>query len=168
VAYGNTSLDQLRNLEFSTGKRTHTDLLTGSFVMNCLSPEGLEAERLAVITAKAIRFYRRNLQKAGFFHIGALVQVGAETPPGSLLEGDSASDWVNVPVTFPIYYQEEWTVEQDAQTLQRIVLKAQTVFRKFDGSLLVPDAINEDGSVNESSEGVIVAAWTVPPLPPTP
>jgi hypothetical protein len=133
--------------------------------MNCLAPEGLEAERLAVIVAKALRFYRRNLQRAGFFQIGSLVQAGQETPPGTLLSGDSASDYVNVPVTFPVYYQEEWTVEQDAELLNNLVYKAYVIFKRFDGSLLVPDAINPDGTPNESSEGVIVSAWTVEASP---
>jgi len=163
-AYGNTSLDQLLHLDFATGKRVHTDLLTGSFVINCLSAEGLEAERLAQTVANAIRIYRRNLQRAGFFHIGALLQIGQETPAGTLVADDSANDWINVPVSLPVYYQWGWTVEQNAQVLTRLTLKIQALFKKFDGSLLVPDSVNPDGSINESSEGVIVQSWTVPPV----
>jgi hypothetical protein len=145
----------------TSGERTHTDLLTGSFSINCVSRNGLEAERLALLVAKAIRIYRRHLQRAGFFHIGHLVQVGTESPAGSLVSGDSDEDFVVVPVTLPVYYQTSWKVGYNATLLNSIVFKAQTVFRKLDWSLLVPDSINEDGSINESSEGVIVAAWTV-------
>jgi hypothetical protein len=161
-AYGNTSLDQLLEFDGPTATRTHTDLLSGSFVINCLSRTGLEAEQLAVIVAKAIRIYRRFLQRAGFFYIGHQVQIGAESPPGAILSGESTEDFINVPVSFPVYYQESWTVGQDAALLRSLSMKATYVARQFDGSLLEPDAINPDGTINEASEGVIVQAWTVP------
>lgn len=160
-AMGNTSLDQLLGIEGKTGKETHTDLLTGSFVVNCLSSNGLEAERLATIVAAAIRYFRKHLQRAGFFQIGLQVSIGTESPAGSLMAGDAAEDFVNVPVSFPAFYQFSWTYEYDAELLRAIIFKCLAVFRNFDGSLLVPDAINPDGSINEDSEGVIVGAWTV-------
>ena len=36
-AYANTSMDQLLSVKASNAKRTHTDLVTGSFVINCIS-----------------------------------------------------------------------------------------------------------------------------------
>lgn len=160
-AYGNTSLDHLLSIEGQTGIRTHTDLLTGSFVINCISRIGLEAEKIALIVAKALRIYRRELQKAGFFYIGHIVQVGQESPAGALVSGDSEEDFINVPVTFPVYYQESWTVEREAPVLETISFKADYVAKTFDGSLLVPGSVDENGKPVESSEGVIVQAWTV-------
>lgn len=162
-AYGNTALDHLLKQDpgLMHEKRVHTDLLTGSFVLNCVSRAGLEAEEIALIVAKAIRIYRRELQKAGFFHIGTLVQVGSETPAGALVSGDSEEDFINVPVSLPIYYQESWIVEKEAQLLQTITTTIQYVGRHFDGSLLDPGSVDEDGNPIESSDSVIVQAWTI-------
>lgn len=162
-AYGNTSMDQLLSINSSDGMQTHTDLLTGSFVIHCISREGLEAERLAVIVARAIRYFRLQLQKAGFFNIGTIIQVGAESSPGQLLSGDSAEDFIDVPVSIPVYYQESWTNTPESTALARITLTAYAVFRDFYGDLVSPDALDADGNPVESSEGVIVAAWTMPP-----
>jgi hypothetical protein len=161
-AYGNTSLDQLLSHTAVTDKRTHTDLITGSFVINCISRHGLEAEKLALIVAKSIRAYRRQLQKAGFFLIGNLIQTGSESPAGSLVAGDSDEDFINVPVILPVYYEESWTAEPDvAETLDKIVLKANFIATHLDGSLVYSDALDADGNPVVASEGVIVQAWTV-------
>ena len=162
-AYGNTSLDQLLSKPgVSSANRVHTDLLSGSFVFNCVSRSGLEAEEIALIVAKALRYYRRELQKAGFFHIGTLVQVGSETPAGTLVSGDSDEDFINVPVSFPVYYQESWTVQKNAKLLAAISTTIEYVARKFDGSLLVPGSVDATGSPIAGSDGVIVQAWTTP------
>ena len=162
-AYGNTSLDHLLRFEpsISGNTRVHTDLLTGSFVINCLSREGLEAEEIALIVSKAIRIYRRLLQKAGFFHIGTLVQVGAETAAGALVSGDSDEDFINVPVSFPVYYQESWTIETQAELLRCLSLTTEYVAKQFDGSLLVPGSVDSEGNPIEGSDGVIIQTWTV-------
>lgn len=161
-AYGNTSLDQLLKKDpgLMSNKRVHTDLLSGSFVLNCISSTGLEAEEVALIVMKAIRIYRRELQKAGFFHIGTMVQVGNETPAGALVQGDSDEDFINVPVSLPVYYQESWTVEKDAQLLNAICLKMEYVAKQFDGSLLNPESVDEDGNPIPGSDGVIIQTWT--------
>tara|TARA_Y100001938_G_C8082702_1_gene430125 strand:- start:1413 stop:2192 length:780 start_codon:yes stop_codon:yes gene_type:complete len=158
-AYANTSMDQLLSVKASNAKRTHTDLVTGSFVINCISSVGLEAERLASMVARALRIYRRDLQEAGFHLVGNMIRIGQESSPGQILSGDSDEDFVNVPVTFPVYYQDSWTVTPEAQLLNNIKITLQAVFYKHDGSLLYPDAVDSDGNVNESSEGVIVESW---------
>ncbi len=159
-AWANTSLDQLLSLSFRSGTRTHTDLLTGSFVVNCVARQGLEAERLAVLVSKGIRIFRRNLQQAGFFQVGHLVQIGVESPAGALVSGDSDEDFINVPVTFPVFYQESWTVEQEAEILRRIQFKAYHVARRYDGSLISPDSLDDDGNPVEGADGVILHTWT--------
>lgn len=141
--------------------RVHTDLLSGSFVINCISRVGLEAEEVALIVMKAIRIYRRELQKAGFFHIGTLVQVGSETPAGALVAGDSDEDFINVPVSLPVYYQESWTVEKDAELLRAITLKIEYVAKQFNGSLLYPESVDEEGNPIPGADGVIIQSWTV-------
>ena len=157
--YANRGLDNLRNHKISTGKRTHTDMLTGQYVINCISRIGLEAETLAMSVAKALKFYRRELQKYGFFQIGQRVTVGSESPANSFLGGDSDEDFINVPVSFPVYYQETWSITPTAQTLSEISVTVNTIARKLNGSLLFPDAIDSDGEVNSDSDGVEILRW---------
>lgn len=157
--YANTSLDQLLLEDFGTGKRTHTDLLTGSFVVNCISRKGLEAERLALMVAKLIRIYRRQLQKAGFFYIGAHVNIGTEMPAVNMVE--PAEDYVNVPVSFPVFYQESWTVQPNAEVLNAIHMKVLAVAQRFDGALETPGAVDDNGNPIDGAEGVIVDEWTI-------
>lgn len=160
-AYANTSLDQMLLVDFGTGKRTHTDLLSGSFVVNCVSRSGLEADKLALMVAKLIRIYRRQLQKAGFFYIGAQINIGTESPAGSLVSGDSTEDFVVVPVSFPVFYQESWTVEPNAALLKAINAQVLSIVARYDGSPTVPGSVDENGVPIAGAEGVIVQAWLV-------
>ena len=161
-AYGDTSFDGLLNESFASGTHSHTDLLSGTFAINCISRSGLEAEKLALLVAKGIRIYKEQLQNAGFFSIGTHIQIGQESPPGSLIEGDNAQeDYINVPVYAPVFYQESWTVSQEAELLKKINFIAYHVATRLDGSLVYPDALDEDGNPVEESDGVIVSAWTV-------
>ena len=146
----------------STGSRTHTDLLSGSFVVSCVSRVGLEAEKIALMVAKALRIYRRSLHQIGFFQIGQQIRIGVETSANSWLPGDSDEDFITVPVQFPVFYQESWSIaESEATELSNIVYKSITVARSFSGSYEYPDVYNSDGTTNESSEGVIVETWTL-------
>lgn len=163
-AYANLGIDNFLLETETTGKRTHTDLLSGSFVVNCVSRVGLEAEKIALLVAKALKIYRRALHQIGFFQIGQQIRIGVETPAGSLLPGDADEDFITVPVQFPVFYQESWTISESeaaATKLNSIVLKSITVARSFSGSYEYPDVYNSDGTINESSEGVIVESWTV-------
>jgi hypothetical protein len=160
-AYANTALDNFLTQAEDAEKRTHTDLLLGSFVINCVSRNGLEAEKLALMVGKAIRIHRRRIQLAGFFQIGQRIRIGSETGANQLVSGDSEEDFISVAVTFPVYYQETFSVETTASALAKITATIYSVAKKFDGSLLVPDSYNEDGTINPSSDGVVVSSWTV-------
>lgn len=160
-AYGNTSMDQLLSVRGSDDKKTFTDLITGSFSIHCIAREGLEAERLASIVARAVRVYRRELQKAGFFQIGSLVNISSETPAGSFVSGDSAPDFIDVPVTIPIYYQDSWTRTPEAEVLAKIKFTAYSMLRDLSGELLDPESLDDDGNPDAESESVTMTAWTV-------
>jgi hypothetical protein len=43
-----------------------------------------------------------------------------------------------------------------------MTLKVVYVARKFNGDPLVPGSVDDNGNPIESSEGVIVQAWTIP------
>lgn len=145
----------------STAKRTHTDLLQGSFSINCLARLGLEAEKLALMVARAIKIHRRMLQQAGFFQIGQQITIGPESPAATLYPGGSDEDYVMVSVTFPCFWQETWKINPTGlNLLNSVKLTVNSIAKKFNGSLLYPDSINTDGTVNSSSNGVIIQTWT--------
>ena len=160
-AFGNLGLDNVIGINGATEKRTHSDLLNGSFSVNCISKIGLEAEKMAVLVAKAIKTHRRILQVSGFFQIGQQITIGPESPASSLFPGDSDEDYVMVTVSFPAYWQESWTIEPTGlNLLNSIKLNINNIARKFNGSLLYADSISESGEVNSASKGVIIQTWT--------
>tara|TARA_Y100000310_G_C20649090_1_gene798350 strand:- start:165 stop:680 length:516 start_codon:yes stop_codon:yes gene_type:complete len=160
--YGDTSLDALLNLDWDDGKETRTDIVSGSFTVHCVSRIGEEAEKLALLVAKGIRIFRIPLQQAGFFNIGLRIKIGEESVANTLMRGDSDEDFINVPVSFPVYYEESWTTEYpNAETLSAIQVTLNSVFRDFDGDLLYPDALDEDGDPNPSSDGVHVTTLVI-------
>ncbi len=117
--YGVTSVDLKRDLDMTTGNYTEMDLVAGSYTIHCLSPEGLEAERLALITARGLRHFRQNLKLAGFFQVGRSITIGEEQDAYKVIQDQAKNQYVDVPVAFPVYYQEGVTITRptSGQTL---------------------------------------------------
>lgn len=161
MAYGNVGFDNLLRKKPGdpVAERVHTDLISGSFVFNCLSRSSLEAELMALICAKSLKMYRRELQKAGFFHIGTTVQIGNESGPGALVGGDSAEDFVLVAVSFPVYYEESWKVLPVAPRLAGVSARIEAVLRKLNMDPWLPTMIDSEGHPIEGADGVIIQAW---------
>lgn len=109
ASWSNISMDQFKEFDFETGKRTHTDLIACSVVYNCMAKEGLEAQRLAWISSYATRALKRSLMRAGLHRVGENVEMGAETDAGRML-GDSASEVVLVPVAVPFFFQDTYSI----------------------------------------------------------
>lgn len=107
----NVTLDQFKSFDPKTGQRTHTDLASSVMTFNCLSKEGLEAQRIAWALAYAIRTLKRSLMQAGLHRVGEDVAVGPESPPGSIIQGEADNEIVLVSVSVPYYFQWTWTVE---------------------------------------------------------
>lgn len=136
-------------------------MLSGQFMINCISRIGLEAETLAMSVAKCLKFYRRELQVYGFFQIGQQITIGSESSANSFIGGDSDEDFINVPVSFPILYQETWSIQPNAQTLSQINVTVNAIARKLNGSLLFPDSIDSNGEINPDSDGVLIQNWVI-------
>lgn len=116
--FGNVSMDQFYGYDPSTGERTHVDLVSSSVTYNCISTQGLEAQRLAWIAKMATRTLKRTLLQAGMHRVGEEISVGAETPPGALVPGDP-NQAIMVPVMVPFYFQYRWSVAP----LDKVLLK---------------------------------------------
>lgn len=91
-----------------TGAMRHTDLMSASMTYNCLSREGIEAQRIAWIAMYATRVLKRFLLNAGLHRVGEELQVGSESPPGSIVTGDP-NEIILVAVQVPFYFQDTWT-----------------------------------------------------------
>lgn len=119
VSMTNVSMDQfagplLKQKEFTpnqdpkTNTRRYTDLLAGSVNYNCLSTEGVEAQRIAWITAYATRALKRELMKVGLHRVGEDLSIGSESAPGSVVATDP-HEIIMVSVQVPFFFQESWT-----------------------------------------------------------
>lgn len=120
--FGNLAIDQLAgprlnakegfvpNVDFTTGAMRHTDLVSASSSFNCISSEGVEAQRIAWICAMSVRRLKKSLMRAGFHRIGEEVQMGPESAPGAIVQPDG-NEIVMVSVSVPFYFQDFWTIE---------------------------------------------------------
>jgi len=118
VSFANIGLDQFKKFDFSEGKRTHTDLMGGNISYNCLAKEGLEAQKIAWVSAYATRALKRSLMRAGVHRVGEEIQIGAESPPGSIVQPDT-EEVTMVSVNVPFHAQQTWSVEP----IDKILLK---------------------------------------------
>ena len=111
MSWANLGLDQLKELDFTTGREVHSDLLSGTMTIHCISRQGLEAERLAWIVLFALKSLKKVLQVRGLFDVGREAQIGAETSPSALVSGDTVAHTTEVPVYSPFYVQITWENE---------------------------------------------------------
>lgn len=132
ASFGNTSMDQLAgpllekqkdgttqftpNISRTTGGRRSTDLIASTMTYNCLSREGIEAQRIAWIAAYSTRVLKRALLAAGLHRVGEDVSVGSESAPGTIVQPDS-NEIVMVSVSAPFYFQDTWTTSPLDKTL---------------------------------------------------
>lgn len=155
ASFSNLSLDQFAgpsydkagkfvpNSDPASGAKRHTDLVSTSCVYNCLSSEGVEAQRIAWIAAMATRRLKKSLMHAGIHRVGEEVTVGAETPPGAIVQTDER-EIILVPVTVPFYFQDFWTVEPADKVLLKnidIAVRSTINFSPSERALNAP-AIN--------------------------
>jgi hypothetical protein len=129
VAFTNISMNQFAgplldpktgqftpNWDFSLDKRRFTDLLSSSVTFNCLSSEGLEAQRIAWTAAYAVRTLKPALMRCGLHRVGEELQVSSESAPGAIVQPDT-NEIVMVSVSVPFYFQQTWTTEPLDKTL---------------------------------------------------
>lgn len=98
------------NLDWETGTKRFTDLVACTMTYNCLSKEGLEAQRIAWISMMATRRLKTSLMNAGIHRVGEEVQVGSESSPGSIVQPEADNEITMVSVSVPFYFQDFWSV----------------------------------------------------------
>ncbi len=111
------------NLDWESGTKRYTDLVSSTMTYNCMSKEGLEAQRIAWIAMMATRRLKRSLMKAGLHRVGEEVQVSSESPPGAIISPEADTEIVMVSVTVPFYFQDYWSIgPADKKLLKHIDL----------------------------------------------
>ncbi|MFW9801076.1 MAG: hypothetical protein ACFFFC_00365 [Candidatus Thorarchaeota archaeon] len=106
VAWGQTSLDELRSIDFKTGRRVHTDLLRGTLSINCCARVDLESEHLSWIVANHLWLLRRFFSHGTPIHeFGRGIQIGSPSPAGAIVSGDTEGEWINTAVLVPYFLQ---------------------------------------------------------------
>lgn len=151
-----------------TGTKRFTDLISAVVDINCLSREGLEAQRLAWITGNSIRVFKAYLLKAGLHRVGEDVSFGAESPPGSIVSS-APNEIVMVTVSAPFFFQYSWSTSP----LQKNLLNEITIGLKSivdapapGATILNPPAINgkpiQYSQVLSLDSTVSVGGWKTP------
>lgn len=104
------------------GHEEHTDNLLGSFGISCVSRNGMEAESIASDIMDAFRAFKRELQKAGFFHIRS-----ANMSAQRLVEQAGYQKLFMVNVSVICQVQMRWVLDPTVEIrLRKIVLSALT------------------------------------------
>jgi hypothetical protein len=142
AAFTNTSMNQLAgplvgysdintigqvkpNVNVQTGDERHTDLIAATMQYNCLSREGLEAQRIAWATGYFTRTLKKALLKAGLHRVGEEVSFGAESAPGTIVTPDG-NEIVLVTTSVPFYFQDTYTIGPKYKVLLNEVALALT------------------------------------------
>ena len=125
INFTNLTLGQRRDLSFKTGKKSYTDLMTCDIIIQCISREGLEAERIGLTVFNAIHMTRDALKKDyNIFKLDSM-DLGAETP----LKTDSDTDYIMVPIGVRFLKNVSWSIEPIAPKLRGIGIIPKTVFQ---------------------------------------
>ena len=118
MGYSNLTIDNLKSMNMNTGRKTYSDLIRGSMIINCASQEGLEAEHLASIMFIALQSFKERFQKMGFhkFDVGEILE---ERP----LKTDTNITLVEVPVTTTFSFGYHWALNiMNSTPLNNIIM----------------------------------------------
>lgn len=106
VAWGKTSLDEMQTRNVTNDQINHTDLLSGTMTINCCSREPLESEYIAWIVANHSWLLRRLIMKHTPVHeFGRGQMIGAPSPAGAIVSGDTEGEWICTPIQIPFFLQ---------------------------------------------------------------
>jgi hypothetical protein len=136
VQFYSLGLDDMLAYNFETGSKQKSVLVPGTMAINCISRVSLESERLAWIIAEQLWANRELLMKEGFFEIGRQPVIGAPSPAGSLVAGDSGDEYTATTVTCPYqFYRTTSITPLGKQIVQAMTLMVRSRLRGKVGSL---------------------------------
>lgn len=149
--------DDMLTYDFATGKKKKSILVPGTMSINACSRVDLESERLAWIVAEQLWLHREMLMKAGFFEIGRQFVVGAPSPAGSIVAGDSGDEWYVTTVSSPFqFYRTSQLTPLGQQILQGINYQFETQAQRVSpqGTPANPGGADPPYSITSTAPGV--------------
>jgi hypothetical protein len=104
--FNGSTLDDLAGLNFHNAAEKHMDLVPTNITITCLSRVQAEARFLAWQNARMIWILRKLLiAEKGIQDCGRRNEIGPVTPAGTLVQGDTESEWCACAVTVPVFLQ---------------------------------------------------------------
>lgn len=139
VQFYSLGLDDMLDLDLNTGTKTKSVLVPGTMTINCCSRVPLETEFLAWICAEQLWLHRELLMAAGFFEIGRQPTIGAPSPAGTLIAGDSGDEWCVTGVTCPFqFYRTSQTTPLNRQVLHNLEMQIRLRMQQINQMQLGP------------------------------
>jgi hypothetical protein len=96
-----TGLDDMVSYHMGTGGKVKGAFIPGIMNLNCAARVPLESEQIAWIVAEHLWILQDVIRSWGFYDIGNNITISAVSPAGSVIQGDSADEWVNTVVFSP-------------------------------------------------------------------
>lgn len=140
----NIAIDQLlRKDDITTARRLHTDLVSSTMSVNCISSDPLFARRIAWQSHRFIRAFKRSLMRSGMHRVGEEMQIGSPSPPGALVAPEVTNEVSLVTLSVPFYFQDWWAVEPvDKNLLKRVDFALTSELNYPAGGSINPPAMN--------------------------
>ena len=137
VQFYSLGLDDMLAYDFETGTKRKSVLVPGTAIINCCSRVELEAERIAWICGEELWLHREMLMAQGFFEIGRQPSFDAPSPAGSLIAGDSGTEWYVVAVSCPFqFYRTSQVSPLNKRIIQNIGLSITSRLRDVKRQML--------------------------------
>ncbi len=129
--FANLGLDQMRDIDIRTGKKTRSDLISATMSINCLAKNDVETQRIAWVVARHIRSFKSTLQKIGHIHkVGDELQIGPVSPPGALVSGEAEPELFLVTVFVPFHFMWKETITPlNSKVLRGVESRLQTLLQ---------------------------------------
>ena len=99
-------------INLMTGEWTQLDLIPTTVMINVLSQNDIEAERIAWFALEQIRGFREPIVKTlkSLCYLGQRPTMSAPSPAGSLVGGSAEAEWTVVVISMPVFLQHATTV----------------------------------------------------------
>jgi hypothetical protein len=121
--FANMSLDNMRTVDWMTGAKERTDLVSCTMSLVCVAKLDAEAQKIAWLLMRHLRTFKSMLQKYGRMHkIGDEISVSPVSPPvGAVISGEGDEEFTMCSVQSPFFFQwTERTTPTDAAMAREI------------------------------------------------
>lgn len=137
-------MDDMLAYDFNTARKTKSVLVPGVMTINVSSRSDIECHNLAWVVSEHIWLLRELLMKEGFFEIGRGISISPPSAPGSIIQGDQATEWYVSSLTVPWQFARQSSFTPLGQHIaESINLRVQANTAKYFESEGWPSADHE-------------------------